>query len=156
MKESNVFVVLHNVSSVSKCTEFIRIANGLGYKNLIISRAQSSAAQSGVPSAQKMALQEGLNFFVLQDLTDVIDVLQPDKVLLFAPRPYAKDRFDYNSLADEVKQGKKIVLVFGGSDPGLARKELDLGTAVHVHTPKDTGSLGTLTIALYDLARTIG
>lgn len=147
--------VLHNVSSVTRCTDFVKVVRGLGFRNIVISRPQSAAAQSGVPSAQKHAIQDSLNFFVLHDLKDVLDVFSPDEIYVFAPRPYGKERFDPEEAAEYVRNGKKTLFIFGGSDPGLSRKELDVGKSVHIHVPKDPGSTGTVAIALYDLARAI-
>ncbi len=145
MEEIWPIVVMHNISSSSRCTEFVRIATGLGFKTMIISQAQGSAAQKGVPSAQKLAFKERANFLVLYSLQDVIDLFSPEEVILVAPPPYGKEKLD-KAFAEEMK-GKKYVIVFGGSDPGLSRKDLDMGRSVQIPVG-DIGSIGTLSIGL--------
>ncbi|RMG31180.1 MAG: hypothetical protein D6732_14960 [Methanobacteriota archaeon] len=138
-------VVMHNISSSSRCTEFVRIASGLGYKTMVISQAQGSAAQKGVPAAQKLAFKERANFLVLYSLQDVVDLFSPEEVILVAPPPYGKEKLDKN-LAEQIK-GRKYAIVFGGSDPGLSRKDLDMGRSVQLPVG-DIGSIGTLSIGL--------
>lgn len=138
-------VVMHNVSSSSRCTEFVRIAAGLGFRTMVISQAQGSAAQKGVPSAQKLAFKERANFLILYSLQDVVDLFSPEEVILVAPPPYGKETLD-RDLVESLKD-KKAMIVFGGSDPGLSRKDLDMGRSVQLPVG-DIGSIGTLAIGL--------
>lgn len=141
-------VVMHNVSSANRCAEFVRIAVGLGYKTLVITNAQGSAAQRGIPTAQKLAYKEKANFMALADIQDVIDLFTPEEVVVMAPSPYGKE-----SLSDELiaeLTDKKYILVFGGNDPGLSRKDLDSGRSVQLNVG-DIGSIGTISITLAKL-----
>ena len=138
-------VILHNVTSANRCSEFVRIAVGLGYKTLIITNAQGSAAQRGIPAAQKLAYKEKANFMALADISDVIDLFSPEEIIVIAPPPYGKQAFDRSFV--EGLSDKRVALVFGGSDPGLSRKDLDKGTSVQLNVG-DIGSIGTVAIVL--------
>lgn len=139
-------VVLHNVASSKSCSEFVKIAAGMGFKTLAITHAQGSAAQRGLPAAQKLAMQNDINFFSLSTIEDVKELLQPELLIVVAPPPYGKKNLDASfveGLAD-----KRWVAVFGGNDPGLGRKDLALGDEVVQVPAGDIGSIGTLTLGL--------
>ena len=74
------------------------------------------------------------------------------KIFLVAPPPYGDDLWNPEEIAKEVKE-KRVLLIFGGSSPGLSRKELDMGKAVNLDVPLEVGSIGTLAIALYELKK---
>jgi SpoU rRNA methylase family enzyme len=145
-------VVMHNVSSANRCSEFVRIAVGLGYKTLIITNAQGSAAQRGIPTAQKLAYSSNANFMALADLNDVKDLFNPEELIVVAPAPYGKEEFN-ETLVDEL-ESKKYVIVFGGNDPGLSRKDLDQGRSVQLKVG-DIGSIGTVAIVLAKLRKLV-
>lgn len=138
-------VVLHNVSSANRCTEFVRIAMGMGFKTIIISDPQGSAAQRGIPSAQKYAYKGKANFMALNGLEDIKELFNPEEFIVIAPPPYGKETLD-RAFVESLKD-KKYVLVFGGNDPGLSRKDLDSGRSVQLAMP-DIGSIGTVAITL--------
>lgn len=83
-------LVLHNVVSSSSCIEFVKISAGMGFKTVAITQAQGSAAQRGLPAAQKIAMQNNINFFSLNNLDDIKELLKPDLMILVAPPPYGK------------------------------------------------------------------
>ncbi len=138
-------IVLHNVNASSKCTEFVRIGSAFGFRTLIITQAQGSAAQNGIPSAQKLALKNKLNFLALYSVEDVIELFNPEQVVLIAPPPFGKENLS-QGVIDEIK-AQKTVVVFGGNDPGLSRKDLDLGRTVQLSVG-DIGSIATLSLTL--------
>jgi SpoU rRNA methylase family enzyme len=139
-------ITLHNVASAKTCTEFVKIAAGMGFKTLVITNAQGSAAQRGLPSAQKLAMQNNINFMTLASLEDVRELLQPDTMLVVAPPPYGEK----NLTAEVVGQleGKRWIAVFGGNDPGLSRKDLAKGDEIVQVPAGDIGSIGMLTLGL--------
>ncbi len=139
-------IVFHNVNSSKSCTEFVRIAVGMGYKTLIITNAQGTAAQRGLPSAQKLALKHGVNFMALSDITDVRELFQPDEIVVVAPPPYGKENISKEFM--DSLEGKRWVAVFGGGDPGLTRKDLEKGDRVAQVPAGDIGSVGMLTLGL--------
>lgn len=141
-----VFPVLHNAYSQQRVVEAARIVYGLGYQVLVVTKASGSAAQAGVPEAQKLALKMGRTFMCLPDLPDAIEILKPDAILLFVPRKYAQ-----RSLSEAVKEAPgRLLAVFGGSDPGLSKRELEMGIAVYPDgVDEDVGSTGMVAISLY-------
>ncbi len=145
-------VVMHNVNSSNRCTEFVRIAIGLGYRTIVISQAQGSAAQKGIPNAQKLAYRAGVNFLFLNGLQDIVDLFSPEALVLVAPPPYGDKQLDEEFV--ESLKGKKVAIVFGGSDPGLSRKDLDMGETVQLPVG-DIGSIGTIAIGLAKFKRRI-
>jgi len=133
-----------------------KVVYGLGFDTLIVSRAYGAAAQSGVPEAQKLALKKSKNFFYVSDLTDVIEVFNPSLVLLFVPREYAEEEFDAMSVAESLKRGDVVILIFGGAEPGLSKKELELGKAMYVKGIDEyIGSTGFAAIVLYLLKQVL-
>lgn len=150
--ETFPIILFHNINAANKCGEFVRIATGLGFKTLIISNAQGSAAQRGIPAAQKLAYKEGANFMALANVQDAIELFSPEEVIVVAPPPYGKEMLDAD-FVDSI-EGKKTLIVFGGSDPGLSRKDLDMGRSVQIKAG-DIGSIGTLAIGLALLKKMI-
>lgn len=143
---AEILPVLHNVYSQQRVVEAARVVYGLGFRTFIVTKASSSAAQTGVPEAQKMALKTGRTFIYLPDLPDAIEVLKPDKVLLFLPKKYAQ-----LPLSEVVKNvSGRLLAVFGGSDPGLSKRELELGIAAYPDgVEEDVGSIGMVAITLF-------
>jgi len=144
----NIIPLLHNVYSQQRVVEVAKAAYGLGYGVFVVTKASGSAAQAGVPEAQKLALKLDKAFIYLPDLPDAVEVLKPDSVLLVLTRKYAP-----TPISEAVKNCTgKVVVVFGGAEPGLSKKELELGQAVHPDgVVEDVGSTGLAAISLYIL-----
>ena len=149
MSSGKLIVQLHNFSSVNLCREFVKIALGLGAKDIIFSKAAGAGATTGVPIAQKMAHSKQANVLYLQDLPDTIELVAPDQVYLFIKRPFSKEVFNQKMIADAYSEGKTILLVFGGAEPGLSKKELDMGTSIYFDKINEIGCLGELALSLY-------
>ena len=147
----NLNVVLFNVQSSQKIKEIAQLLIGFNLKSIIIARALGSAAQDGVPEANKLAIKNNMNLMYLRDLPDVIDVIKPDKIYVFAPKPYGKNKFNPDEIVQNLKNNEKILLIFGGSAPGLSKRELDMGIPTFIDTPKDVGTSGTIAIVLYQI-----
>ena len=73
----------------------------------------------------------------------------PDEIYLFIKKPFSKDNFDPVKLANTYKEGKTILLIFGGAEPGLTKQELDKGNSVYFDKVNELGCLGEITLALY-------
>jgi len=155
MSKGKLIVVLHNVSSISLCRDFVRTALGLGARDIVFTKASGSAAMSGVPVAQKLAYSNGANFLFLKDLPDAIELLQPSSVYLFIRRPFSNQTFDATTITQSYLAGKTIFLVFGGSEPGLSKRDLDLGIPIYFSDYNDIGSIAELTLSLYLLRQEI-
>ncbi|MHA1304429.1 MAG: RecB-family nuclease [Candidatus Heimdallarchaeaceae archaeon] len=149
MSKGKLIVQLHNFSSVSLCSDFIQIATAIGAKDIIFSQASGRGATAGVPLGQKEAMAKKANFFIFQDLSDTIELLKPDEVYLFIRRPFSQETFSPEAIASSYLEGKTILLVFGGSRPGLSKKDLELGKPIYFANLSELGVLGELTLGLY-------
>jgi len=148
--------VLHNTNSSQRVAETARITFGLGYKSLVISKATGPAAQIGLPEAQKLALRYNANIIFLSDLSEVIELLQPDLTLIVVPGKYGGINLSeaLNKILPKIADMRKVLLIFGGSEPGLTQKEMKMGETVHPDgVIEDVGTLGTVAITLYIVAQ---
>ncbi len=147
----NLLVAIHNVTGIQKIKEYTQVLLGFRIKTIIISKAVGSAAMSGVPQAQKIIFKKGGNLLYVEDIPDIIELLNPDIIYVVAPQPYAKHKFEPGMIIQELKAKKKILLIFGGSDPGLSKRELEFGIDIYLEVPADIGTIGTAAIILYQI-----
>jgi len=148
-----LFVVLHNVHSIQRVKDMAKLVIGFGLKSLIISKAEGAAAVSGIPEAQKIMYKQKKSLLCFPDLPDVIELLKPDEIYVFVPPRFAKDTYDPTKIANKLKEEGKILFVFGGSEPGLSKKEMDLGKTVSLDTVEDIGPIGLAAVVLYELKK---
>ena len=151
----NLYVTLHNVFSSQKIREMTELILGFGIETFIISKAASSAATVGVPESQKMIFKKGKNLIFVKDLPDAIELLKPDKIYTFIPKPYSKTEFNAAKVIESIKNNMKIMLVFAGAKPGLSKKELEMGTDVFLDLPGDIGSIGYAAVVLYEILKNL-
>lgn len=147
----NIYVVLHNVHSASKTVETAQVVYGLGFSNFVVSKAEGSAAQAGVPDANRLAMKMKQNFMVLPDIKDVLEVLDIERPLLITSPVLTKERLDFDQLAEQVKSGERIAIILSGSNSSFSRKEMDLGESLSLDARVDIGPSGTAAIILYSL-----
>jgi SpoU rRNA methylase family enzyme len=145
----NVYVVLHNVHSVSKVAETAQVVYGLGFSNFIVSKAEGSAAQTGVPDANRFAVKMKSSFMVMPDLRDVLEVLGVENPLIIASPVLTKERVNFDTLAKRMKSGERIVIALSGSNSSFSRKEMDLGQCVSLEARVDIGPAGTAAVILH-------
>ncbi len=148
----NVYVILHNVHSASKTVETAQVVYGLGFSNFVVSKAEGSAAQAGVPDANRLAMRMKRNFIVLPDLKDVLEVLNIDHPLLITSPMLTKNRLDLNQLFERVQSGERYAIILSGSSSSFSRKEMDLGECLSLNAQVDIGPSGTAAILLYWLS----
>ena len=55
-------------------------------------------------------------------------------------------------MVKKLKDHKKILLIFGGSDPGLSKRDLELGIDTYLPVPADIGTIGTAAIILFQIS----
>ena len=149
---NNVYVVLHNVHSASKTIETAQVVYGLGFPNYVVSKAEGSAAQSGVPDANRLALKMKRNFMVLPDLRDVLEVLSISSPLLVTSPRLVKERIDLTKLQEQTQSGERIAIILSGSNSSFSRKEMDLGDCKSLEADVDIGPAGSAAIILYALS----
>jgi SpoU rRNA methylase family enzyme len=149
--KKNVYVVLHNVHSVSRVVETAQVVYGLQFPNYVISRAEGSAAQTGVPDANRLAIKMKCNFMVLPDLTDVFELLEVERPLLITSPVLTKERVDFTGLKSRVESGERVVIALSGGNSSFSRKEMDLGECRSLDARVDIGPAGTAAILLNSL-----
>ena len=149
----NVYVILHNVHSASKTIETAQVVYGLGFSNFIVSKAEGSAAQAGVPDANRLAMKMKKNFMVLPDIKDVLELLAMENPLLITSPVLTKERLDLKQLSERTKSGERIAIFLSGSSSSFSRKEMDLGECRSLDAQVDIGPSGTAAIILYALVK---
>jgi len=147
----NLFVVLHNTHSVSRLMETAQVVYGLGFHNYIVTRAEGSAAQSGVPDANRLAIKMKRNFMVLPDIRDVLELFEVEKPLMIVSPVLTKDRIDFDRLRERVTSGEKVVIALCGGNSSFSRKEMDLGECVSLDADVDIGPSGSAAVILHAL-----
>jgi SpoU rRNA methylase family enzyme len=148
-----IFIVLHNTHAVSKVIETAQVVYGLGFNNFIVSKAEGSAAQSGVPEANKIAMKMNRRFMILPSLKDVIELLEVEKPILITSPVLTKERINISDLLEKAKNNEKVVIVLSGSNSSFSRKEMDLGDCFSLEARIDIGPAGTTAIILYGLLK---
>ncbi len=157
MNESikNIFVVLHNVHAVSKVSETAQVVYGFGFHNFAVSKAEGSAAQSGVPDANRFALKMKRSFMVLPSLNDVKETLDVEQPLLITSPVLTKTPIDFGKLSESIENGDRIVIVLSGSNSSFSRKEMDQGECVSLPSQIDIGPSGTAAVILYEILKSL-
>jgi SpoU rRNA methylase family enzyme len=147
----NIYVVLHNVHSASKTIETAQVVYGLGFPNFVVSKAEGSSAQSGVPDANRLAIRMKQSFMVLPDLKDVLESLNIDYALMVTSPRLVKEHVDLDRLSEQAKSGDRIAIILSGSNSSFSRKEMDLGDCKSLEAEVDIGPAGSAAIILYSL-----
>ncbi len=151
----NVYVVLHNVHAVSKVMETAQVVYGLGFPNFVVSKAEGSAAQTGVPESNRLAMKMKGSFAVLPDLRDVLEMLDVDKPIMITSPVLVKDRVNVDEMAKRIRDGERIVIVLSGSNSSFSRKEMDMGECVSLEARVDIGPGGSAAIVLHGIVGTL-
>lgn len=148
----NVYVVLHNVHAVSKVIETAQVVYGLGFPHFMVSKAEGSAAQTGVPEANRLAMKMKASFAVLPNLSDVLEMLDVERPILITSPVLVKDRIDIDGVAKRIKDGERIVIALSGSNSSFSRKEMDMGECFSLEARVDIGPAGSGAILLHGVA----
>ncbi len=148
-KFDNVFVVLHNVHSVSKVVDTAQVVYGMGFPTFIVSKPEGAAAQSGVPDANKLALKMNGRFIVLPDLSDAIELLGVARPLMLVSPMLTKNRVNLHDLSRQVTNGERVMITLSGSTSSFSRREMDLGECVSIDSQIDIGPAATASVLLH-------
>lgn len=137
-------MLVDNISSVARITEFAKVVYGFGVKNMVLTHVYGSAAQQGVPEAFRIALKYSSSLIVLPTIKDALELLKPDHILVIR-RPSAQVK----SITEFINIDGRVLLVVDGSDQDI-RVE---GNNVDYVAPTryDIGNLGQLALALCTL-----
>ncbi|NPA69956.1 MAG: hypothetical protein GXO26_04045 [Crenarchaeota archaeon] len=145
--------VLHNVTSVHRVLEFVRLCTSFNCNNIIITRPTGAAAQQGVPEAFKIALKEGANIMILGELKDVQEIAKIEKLYLLTAEEEGEtlDKA-IEEAAELLREGKKIGVAVQGQDLPFLPREKQLGTCVKV-LEKKAPATSLCTIFLWELSK---
>ncbi|MHA2203953.1 MAG: RecB-family nuclease [Candidatus Hodarchaeales archaeon] len=131
MISKNLLMVFHNSHSRKAVKFFADTCIGLSCKNIVFSKITASAASIGIPDAQKTIFNAGGNLLFFSDIENILEALHPQKVYLLVSRRYGERPIPFTEIITDLKAGKVLIIV-GGTSPGLTRKELDLGKCIFV------------------------
>ena len=157
MNSNNLFLALHNTHSRNTVKLFADTVMNFSSicKNVVFSKISAAAASIGIPDAQKTVLNTGGSLLFFSEVTDIIETLQPQKVYLLVPPKFGKEVVPFNRIYDEI-QKEKILVILGGSTPGLTRKELDMGECIYLEeVTSNLNPVAMTSIFLYNLIRII-
>ena len=129
MISKNLMMAFHNSHSRMAVKLFADTCIGLSCNNVIFSKITASAASIGIPDAQKTILNAGGNLLFFSDVENILEALRPHKIYLLVSRKYGESSIPFQEIVTDLKVGK-VLIVVGGTSPGLTRKELDLGKCV--------------------------
>ena len=145
--------LLHSTSSVQRLLDFARLVASLGLGELVVTKAYGAAAQHGLGELGRLAYKSNMNLVILPELSDAIDLLRPDIVLIVTRRG-RPEAFD--PLAPPRLEGR-ILVAFNGGDPDFSDAEVGMGKPIY--PPSVQGRLGPAAeaaLVLYPLLRSVG
>ncbi|MFX1285471.1 MAG: RecB-family nuclease [Promethearchaeota archaeon] len=155
MISKNLLMAFHNSHSRKAVKFFADTCVGLSCQNVIFSKITASAASIGIPDAQKSVLNAGGNLLFFSDVEDILETLNPSKIYLLVSRKYGEKPIPFNEIVTDLKVGKVLVVV-GGTSPGLTRKELDLGQCIFSdEVILDINPIALTALFLYGLSKVV-
>jgi SpoU rRNA methylase family enzyme len=140
---------------VGKVVETAQVVYGLGFSNYVVSKAEGSAAQTGVPEANRIAMKMKGSFMILPDLRDVLELLEVETPVMITSPVLTKDRVDISNLAERTKSGERLIIVLSGSTSSFSRKEMDMGQCFSLEARVDIGPAGTASVILHGIAKAL-
>ncbi len=144
-------IVLHNIYSSVKLVEAVDVFLEFPEVDIfVVSKAVSSAAQSGVPEAEKKAYLRGKKVLYVPDLKDVIEILNLSKLYLIVPRRLANDMFNPMEIKNEIDKNR-IGIAFTGGDTAFTSNELSLGIPVTLGFKNILPPSSLIALVLYQL-----
>ena len=144
-------IIVHNVYSSVKLIEAVDIFLEFPEADIfVVSKATSSAAQTGVPEAEKKAYIRGRRVLYIPDLKDAIDILGLEKLYLIVPERLGKEYFKADKVMEEARNSK-IGIAFSGGDTAFTSSELSLGYPVTLGFKDILPPAPLMAIVLYSL-----
>ncbi len=145
-------VVLHNVTSVHRVIEIVRLCIAFSCPNMVIIRPTGAAAQQGIPEAFKIAIKENLNISILSELKDLKEVLNISKIYFLTTSEGEELEKHIKDMVRELKNGEKIALVVHGQDLPFLPREIQLGIPIKIFN-KLAPATSLLSIVLWELCK---
>ncbi len=143
---NELFIGIHNVASVQKLIDFSKAVYAFSppVKGLVMSKVGGTAAQAGIPEVMKMAYKQGKSVMVLPDLKDVMEVINPDKVILISP--FAEEEMRN----DDLLEAKRLLVLFNGIENDFQKTEQVIGEHVRIpYIKADIGPTGLFVAFIY-------
>lgn len=125
-------ILVHDVYSAVKLVDAAKVAFTLGVDLFVISKATSSAAQSGVPEIEKMAFKEGKRVLYVPDIPDALELLEPDVHIMIVPKKLSEQPLDIINIKELLREGKKVLISVSGGAAAFSLKELENGEARYI------------------------
>jgi len=148
-------IIVHNIYSNVRLNEFIDVTLAFPEVDVIVvSKASSVAAQSGVPEAEKKAFLRNRRFLYLPDLNDSVEILNLSKLYLLVPTKLAIMSVDFKAFKEEVLKNR-IGIAISGSDSSFTAKEMELGVPVDIGIDEFLPPSAYAAIFLYNLFKRI-
>jgi SpoU rRNA methylase family enzyme len=127
-----LITLIHNSYSSVKLVDAARVCLLFDSDLIVISKATSSAAQTGVPEVEKLAFKRGGKVLYVPDLIDAIELLGPDKFYMVVPKRLGKEKLDFNLLKEELSSDLKVMIGVSGGHTSFSLKELENGYPVYI------------------------
>ena len=140
-------LVLHDIASVQRLNDMAKIAFGLEDYVFVVTKPSAAAAQIGIPELYKTAYKKGKAVIVLPDINDAIELFKPLTIITISHQ-YGEP---FNP--SKIKLEEPLMIVVGGTDTGLAKKEAFLGNPVKPPIGGDLGPVASTAIILYILEK---
>jgi len=125
-------VLVHDVYSAVKLVDAAKVAFNFNVDLFIISKATSSAAQSGVPEIEKIAFKEGKRVLYVPDIPDVLELLNPNIHIMVVPKKLSEKPIDFEELKKALDRGERILISVSAGPTTFSLKELEYGDARYI------------------------
>ncbi len=144
---SEPFIVVSDISSVQRLLDAVKTAFSFGVKTFIAAKVYGAAAANGVPEAMKLAIRMQKNFIVLNSAREAVELFEPEKVLVFSFNDGTK--LSMKDLSSKLKNHRKLMLIFSGSDVDPEPRVLSLGEPVYfAEVPSKLPTTAEIALAL--------
>ncbi len=150
---AELIVVLHDVSSAQRLIDTARLVYGLNAGYFLVTKAYGSAASSGVPEVNRLALRLGKGFAVLSSLRDAVELLSP-KTVFVVSYEYGEP-MEPAEIAEELRKAEKpAMIVLGGIDAAPGKDAVSIGKPVYIRGASTRlGPVAEAALILYSYAR---
>ena len=146
----DIIPVLHNVSSVQRVVDMARLVYSIGLDTLVVTKSYGGAAQSGVPEAMRIALKMSKKLIVLPELSDAVELLNPD--IAIAVTMDSEGGY-LDPLNPPVYEGR-VLIAFSGGEPEFSPGEIRGFKKVYIPgVDSKLGPISEASIILYTLVR---
>ena len=142
-------VAVHNIYSSVKLQEVSEVILAFPEVDIfIMSRAYSTAAQSGVPDVEKKLFTSGRKVLYLPDIGDINEVLSPDYHYMIVPTRMSEKKIDVEYIRRIIRGDGRVVISVSGGDTPFTLKELEYGEPVNIGIDRHIPPAASIAIIL--------